>query len=218
MDKQVLEFLSQLKENNNREWFAENKPRYEKARIQVLDFVGHLIPEMVMIDDAYAGLNASDCVFRIYRDVRFSKDKSPYKTNFGAYLVPGGKKSNRAGVYLQIAPGDSFLAGGSYAPPADILKKIRSEVYYNIDEFKKIISAKDFLKNFGELRGSKLVRPPVGFPTNFADIELLKFKDYIVFSKIDDDMITSPKLTKHILNLTKIMKPFDDFLNRAIVE
>lgn len=218
MDKQVLEFLSQLKENNDRDWFAENKPHYESARHQVLDFVDHLIPEMVKIDDAYAGLNASDCLFRIYRDVRFSKDKSPYKTNFGAYLVPGGKKSNRAGVYLQIAPGDSFLAGGSYAPPADILKKIRSEVYYNIDEFKKIISAKDFVKNFGELRGSKLVRPPVGFPSDFPDIELLKFKDYFVLIKIDDEMITSPKLARHILSLTKIMKPFDDFLNRAIVE
>ena len=150
--------------------------------------------------------------------MRFSKDKSPYKTNFGAYLVPGGKKSDRAGVYLQIAPGDSFLAGGSYAPPPDILKKIRSEVYYNIAEFKKIIQSKDFIKNFGELRGSKLVRPPVGFPADFDDIELLKYKDYIVFSKIEDDMVTSPKLAKHIVKLTKIMKPFDDFLNRAIEE
>lgn len=218
MDKQVLQFLSELKDNNNREWFAENKQQYEKARQQVLDFVDNLILGMVKIDKSFTGLTAKDSLFRIYRDVRFSKDKSPYKTNFGAYLVPGGKKSSRAGVYLQIAPGDSFIAGGSYAPPADILKKIRYEVYNNITEFKEIIQSKEFVKNFGELAGSKLVRPPVGFPADFADIELLKFKDYIVFSKIEDKMIASPQLTNHILNLVKIMKPFDDFLNRAIVD
>lgn len=216
MDKLVLDFLQKLKANNNREWFAENKTNYEKARQQVLDFLDHLIPEMVKIDESYAGLDASDCLFRIYRDVRFSKDKSPYKTNFGAYLVPGGKKSNRAGVYLQIAPGDSFLAGGAYAPPSDLLKKIRSEVFYNISEFKKIIKSKDFVKNFGEINGSKLHKPPPGFPSGFADIELLKFKDYIVFSRIDDEKITTPGLAKHLLCLIKILKPFDDFLNRAI--
>ena len=218
MDKQVLEFLRELKENNNREWFAENKPRYESARAQVLDFINYLIPELAKIDHSFAGLTASDCLFRIYRDVRFSKDKSPYKTNFGAYLVPGGKKSPRAGVYFQIAPGDCFLAGGSYSPPADILKKIRPEIYYNIAEFKNIIQAKDFVKNFGEIEGSKLVRPPVGFPADFKDIELLKFKDYIVYSKMEDELITSPNLANHIIQLTKAMKPFLDFLNRAIVD
>jgi uncharacterized protein (TIGR02453 family) len=155
-------------------------------------------------------------VFRIYRDVRFSKDKAPYKTNFGAYLVPGGRKSPLAGYYLQLEPGNCFLAGGSYSPPPEVLKKIRSEVYYNIGEFKKIIQEKGFMKNFGQLNGSKLVRQPLGYPADFQDIELLKFKDYITSAAISDSLAVSPKLDEQVIAMIKIMKPFIDFLNRAL--
>ena len=213
----IIEFLKDLKENNNRDWFKANKQYFEEAKQEFHDMVEYLIPALSVSNPALSNLEAKDTIFRIYRDVRFGKDKSPYKISMGAIMAPRGRKSQIAGHYLHIEPGGSFLAGGSYSPPSDRLKNIRSEIYYNSAEFKTIISAVDFKKYFGEIEGSKLKRPPVGFPKDFEGIELLKFKDYTVFHRIDDSDISSPDFLNNAVGIFEKMNPFNDFLNRALV-
>lgn len=216
MNKIVLEFLYNLKQNNNRDWFNEHKKQYETARQEVEKFVDFLLPNLKKIDPKIGTLTAKQALFRIYRDVRFSKDKSPYKTNFGAYISPGGKKSGLAGYYIHFAPGESFIAGGSYGPGGEILKKIRSEIYYNLDEFKAILSKKAFKETFGELKGSKLVRPPQGFPAGFEGIDYLKFKDFTVFRYVKDEEVQRADFGQLVLATFKTLKPLNDFLNRAM--
>jgi uncharacterized protein (TIGR02453 family) len=216
MDKIVLEFLHKLKENNNRDWFNANKDQYEKARQEAEHFVDHLILEMQKIDKNIGTLTSKQTMFRIYRDVRFSKDKSPYKTYFGAFIAPGGRKSTKAGYYIHIAPEGTFVGGGAYHPMGEQLKKIRSEIYYNLAEFEKITSNKQFKNVFGELKGDRLVRPPQGFPKDFDGIELLKFKDYTVFFTLSDKEVLKPDFMNVVKNAFKTMKPLNDFLNRAM--
>ncbi|NQU33899.1 MAG: DUF2461 domain-containing protein [Bacteroidetes bacterium] len=216
MGSKVLEFLSDLKENNNRDWFNDHKEYYDEARNEFVQLVESLIPSLAINNPLMANLEIKDSIFRIYRDVRFSKDKSPYKTQMGAYLAPGGRKSIYAGHYIHVEPDNSFLAGGSYCPPGDKLKKIRSEILYNTDEFKSIINTSDFKNLFGDISGSKLKRPPVGFPKDFEDIELLKFKDYTIFNPITNQEIDNPGFLKNAISIFEKMNPFNDFLNRAI--
>ena len=213
----IVEFLVDLKENNNRDWFKANKQYFEEAKQEFKDMVDFLIPALAVTNPALANLEAKDTIFRIYRDVRFGKDKSPYKISMGAIMASGGRKSQFAGHYLHIEPGGSFLAGGSYSPPSDRLKDIRSEIYYNSAEFKSIISTGDFKKYFGEIEGSKLKRPPIGFPKDFVDIELLKFKDYTVFHRINDSDISNPDFLNNAVGIFEKMNPFNNFLNRALV-
>jgi uncharacterized protein (TIGR02453 family) len=155
-------------------------------------------------------------MFRIYRDIRFSKDKTPYKTYFGAFIAPGGRKSEYAGYYMHLSADTCFLGGGSHNPSGENLKKIRSEIYYNADEFKKILSQKSFKETFGEMVGEKLVRPPVGYPKDFADIELLKFKTFTVFQNIKEEQAIDHGFDKYALEVFKTMNPFIEFLNRAL--
>ena len=216
MSTKVLEFLSELKENNDREWFKANKQYYEEARAEFKSMVENFIPALAITNPLLANLEAKDTIFRIYRDVRFSKDKSPYKIAMGAYLAPGGRKSLLAGYYLHIEPGNSFLAGGSHCPPGDQLKKIRSEILYNNPEFKAILNSSDFKKLFGEIVGDRLKRPPVGFPKDFEDVELLKFKDYTILHKIDDEAVERPDFLRISADIFNKMNPFIDFLNRAL--
>ena len=216
MNALPIEFLRQLKKNNNREWFAENKPFYDEAREAILNFVGSLIVEFSLFDKQVSGLEAKNTLFRIYRDVRFSKDKTPYKTAFGSYIALGGRKSVKAGYYLHIEPGASFLAGGMHLPPKEQLAKVRQEIFYNIDEYKSIIGTKAFIQNFETVKGEKLKKPPKGFPADFAEIELLKHKDFIMINNISDEVILRDDFLEYSVNLFKKMKPFNDFLNRAL--
>ncbi|MBK8413382.1 MAG: DUF2461 domain-containing protein [Bacteroidetes bacterium] len=135
--KRTLDFLKALKKNNNREWFDVNRSKYEEAKADFEKFVETLLPLLSKENSKLKDLKVKDCVFRIYRDVRFSKNKDPYKTNFGAYFVEGGKKSSKAGYYIQIEPGNSFLAGGCWMPEAPVLKAIRQEIDYNLKDFEK---------------------------------------------------------------------------------
>ena len=216
MNALPISFLRQLKENNNRDWFNENKALYEEAREVILIFINSLIAEVSLFDRQVSELEAKNTLFRIYRDVRFSKDKTPYKTAFGSYIAQGGRKSLKAGYYLHIEPGASFLAGGMHTPPKEQLEKLRQEILYNVDEYKSIISTQDFIHNFETVKGEKLKRPPKGFPADFPDIELLKHKDFIVVHNISDDMILSEDFLQDATTLFKKMKPFNDFLNRAL--
>jgi uncharacterized protein (TIGR02453 family) len=219
MDRKILEFLVKLKENNNREWFTENKKDYIETKELFEQFINELIPAIRSFDDSIDMVTAKDCTFRIYRDVRFSKDKSPYKTNMGAYIVRGGKGSPSPGYYIHVEPGNSFLAGGSYMPQADNLKKIREEVMYNFDRFEKIISAKSFKDTFGDLDDSeKLVNPPKGFPKDFRGVEYLKLKSYVVMHPVYDRLLTEDDFLSYCTGVFKKFFPLKDFLNNAIFD
>lgn len=216
MNKKIIEFLTDLKQNNNRDWFKSHKDYYDEARNEFIVIIENLIPALAVSNPEIANLQVKDTIFRIYRDVRFSADKSPYKTQMGAYMASGGRKSPSAGYYLHIEPGNSFVAGGSYTPQAENLKKIRSEIFYNIEEFKSIIESVDFKELFSEINGDKLKRPPVGFSKDFKDIDLLKFKSYTIFHPVKDSFIESPKFIENAISIFEKVKPFNDFLNRAI--
>ena len=218
MDTLVFEFLHKLNENNNRDWFNEHRKMYEEARKVVEQFVDHLIPNVNKFDTSVGNLTARLTMFRIFRDVRFSKDKTPYKTYFGAFIAPGGRKSEKAGYYLHLAPDGCFIGGGSHNPRGENLKKIRSEIYYNTDEYKKILAKKAFKDAFGEMTGEKLIRPPVGFPKDFADIDLLKFKTFTVFKNIDEEQAQSADFDQYVIKLFKLMSPFIKFLNRGLLD
>lgn len=206
----------ELKKNNNRDWFNANKDKYDEARSRFNTIVGALIPAIAEIDPKIASVQVKDTVFRIYRDVRFSKDKSPYKTAMGAYIAPDGRKSKYAGYYLHAEPGESFLAGGSYCPQAPELKKIRSEIYYNTDEYKNLIGNRKFKELFGEVYGSKLVNGPKGFPKDFPEMDLIKYKDYTLVHRVNDDFFANSDLISNTVSIFKEVKKYNDFLNRAI--
>jgi len=216
MDSLPLNFLNDLAANNDRDWFNANKPTYEKARKIVEDFVQSLILELSLFDNSLHGLEAKQTMFRIYRDVRFSKNKLPYKTNMGSYISPGGKKSEKASYYLHLEPGSSFLAGGAYRPSPDNLKKIRQEILFNTQDYKDILNSKPIKKYFGEVRGDSLKRPPVGFPSDFKDIELIKNKDFLLVHEVSDDIVLSDDFLMYATKVFKALKPFNDFLNRSI--
>ena len=218
MDIKILQFLKALKANNDREWFTENKLKYQQAKESFDLFINELIPAIRAFDPSLDMITAKDCTFRIYRDVRFSKDKSPYKTNMGAYITRGGKGSSYPGYYIHTEPGMSFLAGGVYMPPADILKKVREEVMYNFDDFQKIIQARSFLDTFGKLDDSqKLVNPPKGFPKDFKGIEYLKLKSYVVLHPVDDQLLTKGDYLTYATGVFKKLYPLKEFFNNAFL-
>jgi len=217
IEQSTLDFLKKLSKNNNKEWFDKNRDSYLKAKQNVEDFTALLIKEIAKFNPAVGTLQPKNCVFRIFRDVRFSKNKSPYKNNMGAYISEGGKKGNKAGYYLHIQPnGESFLAGGMYMPEAPLLNAIRQEIDYNTAEFKKIIGKKSFKTIFGELEGEKLKTVPKGYDKNHPDIELLKHKSYIVWHKLDDKEIVQKDFLKKSAAVFKELHPFNNFLNRAV--
>ena len=214
----VLDFLSQLTVNNNREWFQQNKVWYEKSRKEVEVFVSEMITTISAIDPALQTPAMKDCIFRIFRDVRFGADKSPYKTNFGAFIARGGRKSSNPGYYFHFEPGKSMLAGGVYMPQPDTLKLLRNEVYYHSDELKGILSKPSFKKYFDQLGDfDKLKKAPKDFPADFPDIDLLKYRSYIVSQDIPDTVVSDPEgYRKLVVDMVRELQPFMAFLNRAI--
>ncbi|HLG35176.1 MAG TPA: DUF2461 domain-containing protein [Bacteroidia bacterium] len=217
IQRSTLSFLKDLRKNNNKPWFDKNKPRYEEAKKNFEDVVTSYLTRLTAIDKRYAPVTAKNCVFRIYRDVRFSTDKTPYKSHFGAGISPNGKKVNEPGYYLHIEAGKSFLAGGIWMPEPDLLKKIRQEIDYNGKKFKKILTDSKFKKYYGALDEEyKLSRPPKGYDKTHPDIELLKFNSYIVWHQFSDKDATSASFVKELDKGARIMKPFLDFLGEAI--
>jgi uncharacterized protein (TIGR02453 family) len=159
-----------------------------------------------------------DCIFRIFRDIRFTKDKTPYKSNFGAYIARGGRKSPLAGYYIHFEPGASMLAGGVYLPPPDVLKAIRSEIYNNVEEFKSILNDPKFRRHFTAIEAPRLSRPPKGFPADFPDISLLQYQYYSVGKGESDAAVVKPEYIKEVIDVFRTMVPFNRFLNEAIKE
>lgn len=217
INTETLKFLKALEKNNSKEWFELNRKAYEQAKANYLDFVGEVFGRMKKIDPSLANLEPKQCVFRINRDVRFSKNKAPYKTNMGASFSKGGKKVQCAGYYFHLEPGASFIGGGFWMPMAPELNKIRQEIDYGFEEFKKIINKNKFKTFFGSLSESeKLTRPPKGYEAENPAIELLKLKSFIVMKEQKDAELTSKELANKVVDHFETMKPLVDFLNKAI--
>ena len=217
INTETLKFLKALEKNNSKEWFDQNRKAYEQAKSNYLDFVVEILGRMKKIDTSLADLEPKQCVFRINRDVRFSKNKAPYKTNMGASFSKGGKKVQCAGYYFHLEPGASFIGGGFWMPMAPELNKIRQEIDYSFEEFNTIINKKKFKTSFGSLSESeKLTRPPKGYEAENPAIELLKLKSFIVMSEVKDAELTGKELANKVVDHFETMKPLVDFLNRAI--
>jgi uncharacterized protein (TIGR02453 family) len=216
----TLKFLKDLKKNNNKPWFDANRKRYEEAKTDFANFIQQVIDLHSKKDKAISSLKAKDCLFRINRDVRFSKDKSPYKTNFGASINKGGRKAmNSAGYYFHLEPGQIFVGGGIYQPMPPELNKLRQEVDYCYDEFKKIIGAKKFKTVYKDLDKSKeftLTHVPKGYEADNAAADYLKLKSFIAFTVISDKDMTSKNLLKKTTDAFEALQPLIIFLNRAI--
>ncbi len=212
----VFDFLTDLRLNNNKEWFDENRHRYEESRKKVLYLTDMVINEIKSFDPGIGNVTAKDCVFRIFRDVRFSNDKTPYKINMGSFIAKGGRKSIGAGYYFHIEPGGSFVGGGAYCPQPDILKAIRTEIFDHPEEFKKLINSKSFTDIYTEMYDDQLKTPPKGFPKDFPDIGLLKYKSYAFTSKISDFELLKGNFGNRIITAFKELAPVNHFLNIAI--
>jgi uncharacterized protein (TIGR02453 family) len=214
----TLKFLKELKKNNNKQWFDANRASYEKAKADFEEFIQAVLNAHCKNDPDIAGLVAKKCVFRINRDVRFSKDKSPYKLNFGASMDKGGRKSGLAGYYFHLEPGKSFVGGGIWQPMPDTVKKVRQEIDYCFDEFKKIVTAKKFRSAFGDLyegEGVKLSKIPHGFEKDNPAGEYLKFKSWLATKDISDAELTSKDIVKNTVRVFETIQPFIKFLNRG---
>jgi len=218
ISKSTFQFLKDLKVNNDRDWFNANKDRYKQAKEEFDQFINALIAEIAKFDPTVAHFTAKECVFRIYRDVRFSKDKSPYKTHFGGHITSAPKKSEihtRAGYYIHLEPGASMLAGGAYLPESKWLRSIREKIYSETKDFKKILNNRAFKETFGEIEGEKLKRPPRDFPGDHPEIEILKQKSFLATHKLKDKDVLANDFVKHSGKVFKVLAPFDAFLNAA---
>ncbi len=214
----TIQFLKELENNNNKPWFDENRSEYEATKADLEKLVSSLIPAIAAFDEPIGTLQVKDCTFRINRDVRFSKNKSPYKNNMGASFSSGGKKADVAGYYFHFQPGKSFAGGGFYLPPPAQLAKIRQELDYGFAEWKTLLNNKTFKKYFPDgVNGmDTLIRPPKGYDENNPAIHYLKMKSLFVSKPFTDVELQSKALVKDIAKTFEAMKPMIDFLNRAV--
>jgi uncharacterized protein (TIGR02453 family) len=214
--KETVEFLRKLDKNNNRDWFNANKPAFVAANDNVIAVTGDLINRIAKFDPAVSGIDPKSCVFRIYRDVRFSKDKSPYKTNLGAFIAPGGKKAMSPGYYFHVEPRMFFAAAGKHMPDPSELLKIRNAIASNTKEFLKIVEGRSFKSRFGELDGDRLSKPPKGFAADHPAIEYLKLKSFTVSEAFTAKDAVSKDYPKMLAESFKAAYPLVVFLRKAL--
>ena len=217
ISKESLKFLDDLKKNNNRDWFQLQKVRYDSYKKEYYQLVQDFLDNMKSKDESLRNLEVKNCVFRVNRDIRFTKDKSPYKTHMGIWMSPGTKNTNLAGYYIHIEKGASFIAAGVYSPENDDLKKIRKEIAFFYDELETIVNDKKFKDAFGELdRNNSLKNAPKDFEKDHPAIEFLKLKSFTASEKIDDMLLSDPDFVKKISEKLILLKPLMQFLNRAL--
>lgn len=217
LSSSTISFLRQLKENNNKEWFDLHRKDYEHAKQDYLQFVIAVLDKLKAIDPTLENLEPKKCVFRINRDVRFSKNKDPYKTNMGSFYSKGGKAVECAGYYFHLEPGSCFIGGGYWMPQGPALKNIRSEIDYNLEEFSGILQEKSMKKYFGSLsQEARLSRPPQGYEADNPAMEFLKLKSFTVTAPLADDILTDQKLIAVTIDHFRAMKPLVHFLNRSL--
>lgn len=212
----IFEFLKELSANNNREWFNEHKSDYLKVQNEFENLLTAIIERISLFDEDIKGIQAKDCTYRIYRDTRFSPDKTPYKIHFGGYINAKGKKSEHCGYYVHLQLGNCLLAGGSYCPSPNILKALRQSVYDNIDEYISIVEDPVFKKYFPVIGENFLKTAPKGFPKDFKYIDYLKCKDYSCAYLVPDEFFLDEHMLDNVSDVFKQLKRFCDFTNYTI--
>ena len=218
MNKEVLDFLEELRRNNQREWFQANKPRFDSLRKTFLEEIQQLIHRIALFDPEVANVEAKDCLFRIYRDIRFSPDKTPYKTHFSVYIAAGGKSSPRAGYYMHLEPGQCLLAGGIWCPQPPLLKMLRKDIYDNMDDFLSILNEPKLHKLFPKLDGETLKRMPAGYPADYPHGEIIRHKDFCLMAQLPDQLFTASDWMEQTVEKFKLLHPLNRFLNYSVDE
>lgn len=212
----IFRFLKDLTVNNNREWFNEHRDEYETARKEFENFLSLVIARISLFDEEVRGVQPKDCTYRIYRDTRFSSDKTPYKNHFGGYINAKGKKSHHSGYYVHIQPDGCLLAGGSLCLPPDILKALRQSIYDSIDEYRFIVEDPEFKKFFPVVGENALKTAPKGFPKDFEFIDYLKPKDFTCSCHVPDSLFLSGDILDTTEQAFRQFKRFADFTNYTI--
>ena len=219
LSKETIQFLDDLKANNNRDWFLENKKRYEAFKKDYQQLASDLLDVLKPLDPSLEMLEVKNCTFRINRDIRFSKDKTPYKAHLGFWFSSGAKGQNRSGYYIHLDKEGSFIAGGLYCPEADDLKKMRKEIAYFHDDLEAILNDKNFKKEFNDFdRNEKntLKNPPRGYEKEHPAIEFLKLKSFETSQKIDFSAVSKKDFVEIMSKKLIVLKPLNDFINRAL--
>lgn len=217
--KEAIQFLEDLKNNNATEWMHKNKKRYESYKKDYHQLIGEVLREMKPLDPSLDLLEVKNCTFRINKDIRFSKDKSPYKTNMGIWMSTNRNRKNSAGYYVHYEKGNSFIAGGIWCPESEDLKKIRKEIAFFHEDLENVLEDKIFKKEFGAIDiedGNVLKSAPKGYDSNHDAIEFLKLKSFTVSQKIDDKFFLDKDFSKKIAQKLILIKPLNDFLNRGL--
>lgn len=212
----IFRFLKELGENNNREWFTAHRDEYENAKAEFEKLLAAIIARISLFDESIRGIQPKDCTYRIYRDTRFSSDKTPYKNHFGGYINAKGKKSNHCGYYVHIQEGNCMIAGGSLCLPTNILKAVRQSIYDNIDEYLAIVEDPQFKKYYPIVGESFLKTAPKGFPKDFKYIDYLKCKEYTCSYMVPDSFFLASDLLDQTEDAFRQFKRFSDFLNYTI--
>ncbi len=219
INKNILNFLSELKLNNNRIWFTENKDRFTEIQSELVSLTGYFLSKIEKFDQSLKGVDPKSCIFRIYKDVRFSKDKSPYKTNFGIFMRGGNRKIEGTGYYLHMEPGESLIGGGCYMPDPKSLFKIRERIITDSKGIKKILEDRKFIQEFGtEFYAEKLKTAPKGFDKEHPMIELLKYKGFAVVKKIKNSDLTSDHFIEDTVQSYRTIYPLNQFIEEAITK
>ena len=218
LTKSTIDFLNDLKENNNREWFTENRKRYEAGKAEFEKTVEQILHGIAQFQENLLNTKTKDCIFRINRDVRFSKDKSPYKQWFAAAFGAGGRKSGRMDFYLHIQPNETFLGGGMWNPTPAQLSKLRQEIDYNAAELLRIIEDENFKKVFPVVWGESLQNAPKGYAADHPNVDLLKRKQLFFMHKYTDAEILAPNFAQIVVADAQVLKPYLDFLNYIFFE
>ena len=218
MMRELLHFLVELSAHSNRDWFHEHKARYDVLRAGFVDDVQRLISLLAVADEELKGLQSQDCIYRIYRDIGFSPDKTPYKRFFSAYMARGGKKSPRAGYYLHVEPGNVLLCGGIWCPEPRLLKALRQAIYDNLDEWNSIVEAPAFKETYPVFDGEVLKTVPRPFPKEGAHARWMMRKDYTVVCHLPDEFLLQQEWVEAVAQKLLLLKPLNDFLNYTVDE
>lgn len=217
--KEAVQFLDDLIANNTTDWMHANKKRYENYKKDYHNYIAGILAEMKPLDKSLEPLEVKNCTFRINRDIRFSKDKSPYKTNMGVWFTQNKFKKNSPGYYIHFEKGNSFIAGGVWCPEPEELRRIRKEIAFFHEDLEAIVDNEMFKKEFGTItrdENNTLKKAPKDFDANHPAIEFLKLKSFTASQKIGDTDFLDPNFSKIVAQKLIILKPLNDFLNRAL--